>query len=92
MDSALAQRCLWIEDSEGTAIAGALALGPCENAIVFRPELAWDSERYVLRVDPVLEDVAGNSALRPFDRDVSDESGAPRPSSLRFACAFSPKS
>jgi hypothetical protein len=37
----------------------------------------WRPERYALAVDPRLEDLAGNSLTRVFDRDLTHPEDAP---------------
>jgi hypothetical protein len=38
------------------------------------PEHPWQPGRYELRIDPLLEDLAGNSLLKPFETDVAEAS------------------
>ena len=44
-----------------------------------------------LLVDPVLEDVAGNSVQRVFDRDLSSAEDAPRDQNGPVQLPFHPK-
>lgn len=47
-------------------------------------ETAWEAGRYELRADPLLEDLAGNNLLHPFEQDATAPvAEAPRPSVSR---------
>ena len=48
-----------------------------ERSWRFAPDGAWDVGRYSLIVDPLLEDLAGNSLIRVFDRDLTRAEDAP---------------
>ncbi|MCW2931291.1 MAG: hypothetical protein JWM19_2253 [Actinomycetia bacterium] len=43
------------------------------------PARAWAPGSHQLIVDPVLEDLAGNSVSRVFDRDLTRPEDQPRP-------------
>jgi hypothetical protein len=45
-----------------------------ETVLEVVPTTAWQPGSYFLAVDRALEDSAGNSVTRPFDRDLGDES------------------
>lgn len=60
-DAALALRVL-------SAWSGHAQL-PGDARLEFRPHGPWARGRYVLRADPVLEDICGNRLGRPFDID-----------------------
>jgi hypothetical protein len=49
-----------------------------------RPTRSWQPGVHRLVVDPVLEDVAGNSVLRDFDRDLTRAEHEPGPTELAF--------
>jgi hypothetical protein len=68
LDAALALRALSVW--KGLAeLAGVARLERQETSFVFAPDSPWSAGRYVLRADPVLEDIAGNRIGRPFDID-----------------------
>jgi hypothetical protein len=59
------------------------------------PARPWPPRRHHLVVDPVLEDLAGNSVRRVFDRDLAgtdadDDRGAPGRSDL-IGLPFEPR-
>jgi hypothetical protein len=73
MDHALLLRCLRVVGPGGTTVAGSATPAAGERSWSFRPEKPWARGEHRLDVAPVLEDVAGNSVLRPFDRDLHSE-------------------
>jgi hypothetical protein len=70
LDRALLEHSLVVLDASSKAVGGRSAIGDGELSWSFRPSLAWRSERYTLSVDSRLEDLAGNSLVRVFDRDL----------------------
>lgn len=78
VDHALALRCLTITCA-GRAVAGVSRLAPGEREWTFTPAARWDSAGHTLRVAPELEDIAGNSVTRVFDRDLDDPADDPAP-------------
>ncbi|HKF76849.1 MAG TPA: Ig-like domain-containing protein [Candidatus Dormibacteraeota bacterium] len=92
LDHALLQRCISVLDADGAALPGDLGVPAGERGVSFRPRTPWQrGARYRVTVDPHLEDLAGNSLRRVFDRDLSRPGNAPgRPEdfSLDFLCAW----
>ena len=78
MDHALLQSALTVTDAEGAPAAGRIEVGPEEASWRFHPDRPWKPGRHVLRVAPHLEDLAGNSLVRVFDRDLDLPGDAPR--------------
>jgi hypothetical protein len=78
LDAALVARCLLVVDDAGAHRHGAAAIGVEERSWSFRPASAWKAEAHELVVDAVLEDIAGNSVARVFDRDLGDGAHTPR--------------
>jgi hypothetical protein len=70
LDHALALRCLRVTTSDGAALPGRAALGPGETRWAYTPAAPWPAGGCELRVDPALEDLAGNSVRRVLDRDL----------------------
>lgn len=68
LDHALAQRMLTVQ-GRGSRVEGRVELADGDSVWNFFPSAAWDPGGYVLRVDPALEDLAGNSVARVFDAD-----------------------
>jgi len=87
-DHALLQHSLWINDDSGLALAGRGSVGSGETSWCFTPELPWAGGQHQVVIDPTLEDLAGNSLLRVFDRDIMKCEDAPN-NVQRFALDFS---
>lgn len=77
LDHALLNHSLWVHDAEGRALAGLGDVGPGERSWLFEPKSPWQQGRHLLMIDPRLEDLAGNSLIRVFDRDLSRSEDAP---------------
>ncbi|MGB0579232.1 MAG: hypothetical protein ACPGVU_05970, partial [Limisphaerales bacterium] len=71
-DHALLARHQWIEDSEGKRIAGQIKIGKGEHLWFFQPARPWKANVYRLCVDEWLEDLAGNTPHRKFERHIND--------------------
>jgi hypothetical protein len=71
LDHGLLSRCLRVAGPDGQVVDGASTIGPEERSWHLTPRRAWVPGAHRLVVDPVLEDVAGNSVTRVFDRDLS---------------------
>jgi len=70
LDEALLRRLVWVEDVDGRAVEGTVAVGEGETVWSFRPSRPWSPGGYSLRVHPALEDRAGNRFDRLFDREA----------------------
>ncbi len=89
LDHALLEHCLWVNDAENTALAGRAWVDPGERCWRFEPQSPWQDSRYLVIVDPRLEDLAGNSLIRVFDRDLMRAQDTPtdgRPVAIEFIC------
>ena len=85
LDRALLARCLRIVGAEGEAVAGRSRTEDAEVGWSFEPERTWSPASHSLVVDPILEDLAGNSLERVFDRDLDrDRAGPAGPAVLTF--------
>ena len=73
-----------MKDSHSKAIAGRIEVGKEEKSWLFHPDRRWQDEDYTLTVDGLLEDLAGNSPLKPFDVDLQDKPPAPPKLVLSF--------
>lgn len=90
LDQALLEHSLWVHDAAGEALAGEGSVGPGERSWRFEPRSPWVKGRHLVIVDPRLEDLAGNSLIRVFDRDLTQAEDAPadaRPVAVEFTCA-----
>ena len=67
LDHALATRLITVVDSLGTNVDGRVLMSVDGRLWSFLPSRAWRAG-VRLRVDPALEDLAGNNVIRPFDR------------------------
>ena len=90
LDHALLGHSLWVNDAAGLPLAGRGSIGPGERSWRFEPQSPWEEGRYLVIVDPRLEDLAGNSLMRVFDRDLMRAEDAPadtRHVAIEFTCA-----
>jgi hypothetical protein len=87
LDHGLLLRCLRISDPAGQSVTGTISTGAGERSWSLTPASPWQPGAHDLIVDPVLEDVAGNSMLRAFDEQESGATQAPAATAvkLRFA-------
>jgi hypothetical protein len=76
LDHALAARCLQVTGDAGP-IAGSGDVGLDDRSWTFVPAAPWVAAPHRLVVDPVLEDLAGNSVHRVFDRDLTRPEDTP---------------
>jgi hypothetical protein len=79
MDHALVHRCLTIVDIAGRRVAGESTVAAGQRHWIFTPATSWTDEQYALLAAPQLEDIAGNSITRVFDRDLTNPHHDPRP-------------
>lgn len=65
------QRFLSVTDPKGKRMEGTIEIGKDEKTWAFLPkDSCWPEGTYHLEVNGELEDVAGNTPLRPFDLDL----------------------
>ncbi len=76
LDHGLLLRCLRITDPAGRSLRGGVSIAQGERAWSLTPSLPWQPGVHQVTVDPVLEDVAGNSVTRVFDQGL-DNPAAP---------------
>jgi hypothetical protein len=79
LDHGLFGRCLRVTGPGGQPVAGSPEPGLEERSWRLTPSLPWAPGAHQLIVDPVLEDLAGNSVSRVFDRDLTRPEDRPRP-------------
>jgi hypothetical protein len=87
LDHGLLARCLQVRGPGGELVDGTAQIGPGERSWQLAPGRAWAAAVHQLIVEPVLEDLAGNSVSRVFDRDLTrpaDQSRPARPVTLVF--------
>jgi len=78
LDRALLGRCLSVAGPGGEGLGGGVAVGEGEGSWSFTPGWPWLPGPHHLLVEPVLEDLAGNSVSRVFDRDLERPEHEPR--------------
>ena len=87
LDHALLQHCLVVKTTAGASLSGEVTVGPEERSWRFCPDTPWEAGRYHLAIGPNLEDLAGNSPLRVFDRDITVEEVS-HPAEVNLALPF----
>ena len=75
LDHALALRLITVVRA-GEPVPGGAELSAEDTRWTFRPAAPWADEEYALRVQPALEDLAGNNLRGPFDRSEGQGEGA----------------
>ncbi len=75
LDHALLGHVLHVQDAAGRTVAGTVAVADEEKRWQFTPERPWAAGEYVLEIESILEDVAGNRVGRAFE--VDEERPAP---------------
>ena len=73
LDYALLHRVIEVRDFHDALIAGRVEVGDEEKRWSFVPDLPWSKEEYSLSIDPILEDLAGNTPVRVFETDLRDK-------------------
>jgi hypothetical protein len=89
LDHGLLARCLRVIGPDGTRVDGTAEIGFEEQSWRLRPTENWRPGPHHMVVDDVLEDVAGNSVTRVFDRDLTSGEDEPRGKGS-VALTFSP--
>lgn len=70
LDHALLGRSLAVLDANGAAVPGRVKVGAGERSWSFVPERPWKAGDFTLSAHERLEDLAGNTLLRPFDLNL----------------------
>jgi hypothetical protein len=92
LDRALIESALTLVDAKGEPVDGHLEVKANETRWEFTPETPWTEGDYQLLVDADLEDLAGNSILRPFEVDVQrDTPSRPEAKVIRLPIAIRAK-
>ena len=77
LDRALLEDALTVVEASGAAIEGDRTIGNEERSWRFTPREAWRTGTHYLDVARHLEDVAGNSVARVFDRNLREPADDP---------------
>ena len=92
LDRALIESALTLVDARGEDVPGRLDVEANETRWRFTPDQPWAAGDYQLVIDADLEDLAGNSILRPFEVDVQrDTPLRPEPKLVRLPIAIRAK-
>jgi hypothetical protein len=75
---------LSVLDARGRKVEGTVSVGKDQTSWSFVPTRAWEKGEYRIAVGGRLEDVAGNTPLRPFDLDLQAPPLPPQRLSLSF--------
>jgi hypothetical protein len=70
LDFFLLQETVSILNSREEKVKGTIKTSADENSFQFIPQQKWQRGKHTIRVASYLEDLAGNSIERPFDRDI----------------------
>lgn len=81
-ESEIFQRAIHVEKVAG--VAKIEILPDRRLRWTFVPDMAWRVGGHVIRIDPELEDLAGNSPQKPFEVDLTAEKPAVRATSITF--------
>ncbi len=76
LDYSLLNDAIEVLDKDNVSIAGEVLSGNEERSFQFIPDEKWKANKYVLRIEGRLEDLAGNNLNRPFDRDLNTAGGS----------------
>ena len=88
-DHALVARCVSVTMADGQTVDGVATVDAAQRTWSFTPARPWTSSPHQLVVRAVLEDLAGNSVARVFDRELAD--GTHDPIDVdRISVAFAP--
>ena len=79
LDHALLQHALEVSDNASRPVRGRPEIGAAERSWTFTPAAPWPAGEYRLAIDSRLEDLAGNSLARVFDRDLERDEAPPDP-------------
>ena len=88
LDHALLQHAIEVTDDAGRHVPGRPEIGAAERSWTFTPAAPWPAGEYRLAIDPRLEDLAGNSLARVFDRDLERDEAPPDPASESISFAL----
>lgn len=71
LDHYLLQESITVLNEQGIVLHGTIKLTSNDSVWSFTPDKLWQAGRYTLRVNSILEDLAGNNLNKVFDRDVT---------------------
>ena len=74
LDRALLESAIHLREPSGRAVEGTIDIPEGEREWVFAPKQDWTSDAWTLAIDPIIEDLAGNSPERLFETDATSKS------------------
>ena len=75
LDHAMLQSAIVVEAAGSKSeLKGNVTVRDDGLAWSFRPDKPWTAGSWTLRVNPLLEDLAGNNLERPFEEDIQSRS------------------
>lgn len=83
LDPAMLISALKVQRGEGE-VAGVVTVAADARTWSFTPVVGWTSGACVLKIDPLLEDLAGNNLLGPFEVDRDEPAKAGATTTLNF--------
>ncbi len=87
LDSAMLASALQVKQGEA-GLSGTVTVNADARLWSFAPAQAWQPGTYNLAIDPLLEDLAGNNLVHPFEVDrESAPTPSDRPTQIRFEVA-----
>lgn len=72
LDYALSRRLIVFHSPEGNWVEGTSRLGVNETELHFKPKSKWQKGKHSIRIQTILEDLAGNNVGKSFEVDVFD--------------------
>lgn len=73
LDYAVLISSLWLTDESGAGVEGKVMPADDQKSFSFIPKNTWKKGQYTLRMEPRMEDLAGNNLIRPFDTDLAKQ-------------------
>ena len=71
LDYSLLKNAFRVTDNNGNIVEGSFETTAEETILSFTPATVWAKGNYTIKIEPRLEDLAGNNLNRLFDQDLS---------------------
>jgi hypothetical protein len=75
-----------VKDVGGNSVEGVVEILQEATLWEFRPKVPWRPSQHTIRIDPEIEDLAGNTPARVFDTDLR----LPKPTPPKLRLEFIP--
>ena len=83
LDPAMLVTALHVKRGDGE-VSGVVTVAQDARAWSFKPSAAWKPGLHMLHIDPLLEDLAGNNLIGPFEVDRDEPAKVTRRNTLEF--------